>query len=1170
MRLSISRGTHRLALFASHSIVTAFVLSLVLPMNVWALRLPDEKPGPRAQVYALWNPDYLCLSAKVPDIMLTGSSVGAMSAPQQDDAIEFDIEVATPAGRDAHRLIISAAGGMTVLVRDASGRWRPDPSWISGTQTLKYAVTADGTLNNPSDKDVGYTVECAIPWKFLGGEAPVDKEIGFNAICWMQGDSEGPVSWAQTVTSEQDAGDPSRWGRMLVTPSSALVVAEGAWLPCPYGRIPFVDGKLTAEEWMTASTLAFDLPEAHLTPVATQAKQTDVVGTLLAIYRYDWQGDPSRPGAHLWQPTGGPATSDQPREAAGPWYSWERVAWHRSQLDEAQRAGIDIILAKYDGDDESRHTWARTGLDRLSEALKTMRAEGRSYPLVGMMLDTAPLAGVDLKSDQGKRLLYGMIRDFFLHVPREFWAELGLRPGQSNGGVPVLLGEPDGLGDWDGSFVTYAQQSFSRDFDGEKLAWLGSSQWRVRGADGFYSYVRLPITTGLSQDGAGGTSAMAISPGFCPPPGTVADIRPRRDGRAYRSDWQRVLATMPELVVLSSWNDFADGTELAPSRQYGFAYVDMTRYFAARMGSKQPHSIRLKKRDVPDVLLPGADYRVEFLVENVGTEDLRTGRRISADYRIVRRSDGKVMLSKTGAQDLSIMAGQTLRLPVVITTKDDHGSPLPPGEYLFSLVVMRSKVAYLRSEFLAKPAAELTVPITVGTLPPRRFTVVSTSLPSTVESGGTEQVVVRVRNDGATTWRASAAALSYRWLRHEDTFAPSEGDAALGEGGRASLPQDVPPGEIVSVMIPVVATQSDGSALVPPQAGDLWHYRVQWNLVDADGRYPSEGVWAEAIAVIASDRGVHFDSAAAPSTMQAGEQAKVAVTVGNSGQRPWSSADSYLTYRWHRWDGREIVQQGARTPLPYDMASGRKVKLAATVTAPSAEGPYWLAWDLVTNGVSCTAAGGGRRPDLLVSPVMVRGGAFKTLDLTSLANMVAITDDAHRSRGDMDGQGRSLPAEWLPPDQTGAADGIYPTAYYAPLVGTEGVPFLFPDTSTGVAGAVACDGQAIPLGDKGVTRVHLLLANTGEDREIGFGLQLADGALQQVTVSAPAWRSAAPSGTEDIGLSCPYLRTMTNDDGTAPGVLYHRVVSSSTGRAVSLALPKEPSVKILAVTVEGE
>lgn len=321
MAVSRSRRSRHSARETMGLLCALTLLFLLSGARAWALRLPTEAPGLRVHVHALWNEEYLCLAATVADPMVTGSNVGPMSAPQQDDAIEFDLEVPGPAGRQAHRLIISAAGGMTLFSREAGGRWRTDPSWISGQQTVKYAVTVDGTLNNPADTDVGFTVECAIPWAFLGGRPPIAQEVGFNVICWMQGETEGLVSWAQTVRSERDAGDAARWGRMLVSPSSPLATAQGAWLPCPYvGRMPFIDGKLNADEWLTASTLTLEKPKPTLQPAATPPKQSDVIGMLLAIYRYDWQGDPARPGAHS---SGGataalpPVTSPRKGQAPG-------------------------------------------------------------------------------------------------------------------------------------------------------------------------------------------------------------------------------------------------------------------------------------------------------------------------------------------------------------------------------------------------------------------------------------------------------------------------------------------------------------------------------------------------------------------------------------------------------------------------------------------------------------------------------------------------------------------------------------------------------------------------------------------------------------------------------------------------------------------------------------
>jgi hypothetical protein len=446
---------------------------LVAGGGAWALRLPGEEQPLLVRIHGQWNRQYLCLAARVPDSMLTGTSAGPMSAPEQDDAVEFSFEVVQPSGLAAYRFVVSAAGGMTLFARDARGHWRSDPSWVSGPRTVKYAVTTDGTLNEPSDEDVGFLVECAIPWEFLGGEPTVGREIGFNVVCWMQGESEGVASWSPTVRSPEHVGDAARWGRLLVSTSSALAKAQGAWIPCPYvGQTPFVDGKLAANEWLAASTLEFEKPRPTLEPAPPPGERTGTAATVLAVYRYDWQGDPGREGGGpLWAPDGAPATSDQPREGAGPWYSYERVDWHGQQLEEIQRAGIDVILARYRGDEDARRSWARIGLDRLGQALKERRAAGRGYPLVGMMLDTEPLEAVDLKSEEGKRLVYGMVREFFLHVPREFWAEVGARPEEGfGGGVPVLLGEPGGLADW-----------LSRFLPGEVRAGLRRRESRVAG-----------------------------------------------------------------------------------------------------------------------------------------------------------------------------------------------------------------------------------------------------------------------------------------------------------------------------------------------------------------------------------------------------------------------------------------------------------------------------------------------------------------------------------------------------------------------------------------------------------------------------------------------------------------------------------------------------------------
>ena len=1175
MAMSPVETSRSLASMRRLSVLALLVGACLLPCGpALALRLPSEDQGRRVRAYAMWNRHYLCLAAKVPDVMLTGTSAGPMSTPEQDDAVEFSLEIPGQPEIAAYRLVISAAGGMTVFSRDSRGHWRTDASWVSGPRTVKYAVAMDGTLNDPSDTDVGYVIECAIPWEFLREGGLGGAEIGFNVTCWMQGENDGVASWSASVRDPAEVGDAARWGKMLIRLGSGLAKAIGAWVPCPYvGQVPFIDGKLSADEWLAATTLDFGKPEPIIETPPPTAEKTGVTGAVLAIYRYDWQGGlDGGEGAPLWTPDGAPATSHQPQSGAGPWISYERVDWHAEQIEEVQRAGIDIILARYRGDEQARRAWARTGLERLAQALKERRAAGLGYPLVGMMLDTGPLAGADLRSEAGKRRLYGMIREFFLRVPREFWAEVGARPGEGvMGGVPVLLGAPGELAGWDGSFVDFCQERFAQDFGGARLVWLGSPAWQSGGAE-LYASIDLPTETGFTMSSPEGARAVAVSPGYCPPPGEGGRIRDRMEGKAYRSDWQRALASKPELLIINSWNDYAKGTEIAPSRQYGVIYVDTTRYFQSRLGSQETHRLWLKQQRLPRVLAPGVDHQVEFLVENVGTEDLRTSRRISVDYEIRRRPDGAVVRKRAPAQDLSVAAGQTKRLSAVIPTKDDRGDPLPAGDYVYILSVMRSKVAYLRSQWFARTIAELKVPFRVREPPAHLATVVSTSLPAAMETGATRHVVVRLRNDGAAAWRAGRTQLSYHWLRcRDDLDLPSAevSEVAVWEGARADLPQDVMPGEVVSVMIPVRAVTGDGDPLPTCGSEDLWHYRVQWDLVEGEETwFSSEGSdpGEEAIQLMPHDSFAAFESVAAPAEMNPNEIAEVDLVVANGGSHTWHAGDDAVTYSWYRWDGRPTGAGVASSALPVDVAPGERALVTVSLTAPATPGPYWLTWDLITGDDADEAASSGHRRDLALSAVFVRPTKVHPIDLAQYANVRAITADSYRARGDFDGRGSSLPAEWLPPDQTGPREHLYPDGYYAPGTPRTDIPFAFPPVTSGVGAAVACSGQSIPLGERGAAQVHLVIASTEGARPTTFQLTDDSGEVHQVAVPVPPWDERIQG--MPIAAYSPYIRTLSGDDTGRGAYLYHLTLSPPSGTAVSLGLPQEPWIKLLALTVE--
>lgn len=56
----------------------------------------------------------------------------------------------------------------------------------------------------------------------------------------------------------------------------------------------------------------------------------------------------------------------------------------------------------------------------------------------------------------------------------------------------------------------------------------------------------------------------------------------RRRGDFYRQSWQLALATRPDWVLLTSFNEWHEGSEIEPSVQYGDSYLRLTRRLGAR------------------------------------------------------------------------------------------------------------------------------------------------------------------------------------------------------------------------------------------------------------------------------------------------------------------------------------------------------------------------------------------------------------------------------------------------------------------------------------------------------------------------------------------------------------------------------------------------------------
>jgi hypothetical protein len=187
--------------------------------------------------------------------------------------------------------------------------------------------------------------------------------------------------------------------------------------------------------------------------------------------------------------------------------------------------------------------------------------------------------------------------------------------------------------------------------------------------------------------------------------------------------------------------------------------------------------------------------------------------------------------------------------------------------------------------------------------------------------------------------------------------------------------------------------------------------------------------------------------------------------------------------------------------------------------------------------------------------------------------MDGVSDSEHNT-GDFDGQGRSFPAEWMPP-YTDAP--VTPAAMWLP--GDPGGPesvrrvsFRWGPKEGKLNNFVACRGQRIELGKSaGPCRIlHLVAASTDKDTVVGLKLIFQEPTSQsedQYAVTVSRWDRPASHG-EELAL---LARRHYERDGLKPGAvaLFHYFIKIREPRKlVAIILPNSPEIKIAAMTLE--
>ena len=195
----------------------------------------SAKPRPRfrTRMKMLWDDDYLYIAAELEEPTVKATLTQHDSVIFRDN--DFELFLKPPATVDG----APALGYFEFEINALNTSWdlylnkpylaggKADNSWdIPG---LKTAVSIQGTLNQSTDKDHGWTVEIAIPWSAYASRLPVSKpgpgsewRVNFSRVEWPKGITyETPLptpgahnedNWVWSPQGVVNMHVPEKWG----------------------------------------------------------------------------------------------------------------------------------------------------------------------------------------------------------------------------------------------------------------------------------------------------------------------------------------------------------------------------------------------------------------------------------------------------------------------------------------------------------------------------------------------------------------------------------------------------------------------------------------------------------------------------------------------------------------------------------------------------------------------------------------------------------------------------------------------------------------------------------------------------------------------------------------------------------------------------------------------
>ena len=304
-------------------------------------------------------------------------------------------------------------------------------------------------------------------------------------------------------------------------------------------------------------------------PVAARA---DGGERLVLAFYYNWFDE------NTWTPNKVP---DFPAQT---YVSRDRAAMAR-HIDQAKAAGIDVLVVNWWGpqDDNQTETNLRIMLDEAAARgfriavdvdlnSPYLRSAGAIQTAINTLLNSHANHSAYLKVD-GKPVVFFYNQESRLNTGGWSAIRNAVDPGRNSlwiqeGTDVSSLTEFDGHHLYSVSWANRTDMSYTAN----KFARLVRTKAAALGVPKIYVATVMPGYDDRKADGRG-SAAFAIG---------------REDGAYYVRSWQAAIGSKPDWIVITSFNEWREGTYIEPSQVYGNLFLDLTAQWSAVFRGSAP------------------------------------------------------------------------------------------------------------------------------------------------------------------------------------------------------------------------------------------------------------------------------------------------------------------------------------------------------------------------------------------------------------------------------------------------------------------------------------------------------------------------------------------------------------------------------------------------------